>query len=83
VKKDGAIMVKGKEYKVGRYPGQEVTICLISESANVNSTRTRWKYGSANTLGLSFFRVFPSHLFAFSEAWKYPGGVSHSFLDSW
>jgi len=29
VKKDGTIMVKGKEYKVGRYPGQEVTICLI------------------------------------------------------
>ncbi len=22
-------MVKGKVYKVGRYPGQEVTICLI------------------------------------------------------
>ena len=29
VRKDGTIMVKGKEYKVGRYPGQEVTICLI------------------------------------------------------
>lgn len=29
VKKDGTITVKGKEYKVGRYPGQEVTICLI------------------------------------------------------
>jgi hypothetical protein len=29
VRKDGTIMVKGKEYKIGRYPGQEVTICLI------------------------------------------------------
>lgn len=29
VRKDGTIMVKGKEYKVGRHPGQEVTICLI------------------------------------------------------
>jgi hypothetical protein len=29
VKKDGTIRVKAKEYKVGRYPGKEVTICLI------------------------------------------------------
>lgn len=29
VKKDGTIMVKGREYRVGRYAGQEVTICLI------------------------------------------------------
>jgi hypothetical protein len=29
VRKDGTIMVKGKEYKVGRHPGQEVTISLI------------------------------------------------------
>jgi len=29
VRKDGTIMVKGKEYKVGRFPGQDVTICLI------------------------------------------------------
>jgi transposase InsO family protein len=29
VRKDGTITVKGKEYKVGRYPGQEITICLI------------------------------------------------------
>jgi len=31
VKKDGTITFKGKEYKVGRYAGQEVTVCLIPE----------------------------------------------------
>jgi hypothetical protein len=29
VRKGGTITVKGKEYKVGRYTGQEVTLCLI------------------------------------------------------
>jgi hypothetical protein len=29
VRKDKTITVKGKEYKVGRYAGQEVTLCLI------------------------------------------------------
>jgi hypothetical protein len=29
IRKDGTITVKGKEYKVGRYAGQEVTLCLI------------------------------------------------------
>lgn len=31
VKKDGTITFKGKEYKVGRFPGQEVTLCLVPE----------------------------------------------------
>lgn len=31
VKKDGTITFKGKEYKVGRFPGEEVTVCLIPE----------------------------------------------------
>lgn len=31
VKKDGTITFKGKEYKVGGYAGQEVTVCLIPE----------------------------------------------------
>jgi hypothetical protein len=29
VRKDGTITLKGKEYKVGRFPGEEVTVCLI------------------------------------------------------
>ncbi len=29
VRKDGTITVKGKDYKVGRYAGQEVTLCVI------------------------------------------------------
>jgi transposase InsO family protein len=29
VRKDGTITVRGKEYRVGRYAGQEVTLCLI------------------------------------------------------
>ncbi len=32
VKKDGTIAFKGKEYKVGRYAGGEVTVCLIPDS---------------------------------------------------
>jgi hypothetical protein len=32
VRKDGTITVKGKEYKVGRYPGQEITVCLIPKT---------------------------------------------------
>jgi len=31
VKKDEMITSKGKEYKVGRHAGQEVTVCLIPE----------------------------------------------------
>ena len=31
VRKDGTIIVKRMEYKVGSYPGKEVTICLIPE----------------------------------------------------
>ncbi|MBI5188007.1 MAG: hypothetical protein HZA07_02890 [Nitrospirae bacterium] len=31
VKKDGTISFKGKEYKVSKYSGQEVTVCLIPE----------------------------------------------------
>ena len=31
VKKDGMITFKGKEYKVSRHAGQEVTVCLIPE----------------------------------------------------
>lgn len=32
VKKDGTITFKGKEYRVGRFPGEEVTVCLIPET---------------------------------------------------
>ncbi|MDH3258680.1 MAG: hypothetical protein OEM19_04365 [Deltaproteobacteria bacterium] len=32
VRKDGTISYKGKEYKVGRFPGQEVTVCLLPGS---------------------------------------------------
>jgi len=31
VKKDGTISFKGKEYKVGRFPGQKVTLCIVPE----------------------------------------------------
>lgn len=29
VKKDGTITFKGREYRVGRFSGEEVTVCLI------------------------------------------------------
>jgi hypothetical protein len=32
VRKDGTIPVKGKEDKVGRYPGPEITVCLIPKT---------------------------------------------------
>lgn len=32
VKKDGTISFKGREYRVGRYPGEEVTVCVIPEA---------------------------------------------------
>jgi hypothetical protein len=32
VRKDGTISYKGKDYKVGRFPGQEVTVCLLPGS---------------------------------------------------
>jgi len=31
VKKDGTISFKGEEYKVGRFPGQEVTLCIVPD----------------------------------------------------
>lgn len=31
VRKDGTITFRGKEYRVGKFPGEEVTVCLIPE----------------------------------------------------
>jgi len=31
VQKDGTVSFLGKQYKVGRYPGQKVTVCLIPD----------------------------------------------------
>jgi len=31
IKKDGTLLFRGKEYKVGRYPGDRVTVCFIPD----------------------------------------------------
>lgn len=31
IRKDGTIAFRGREYRVGRYPGERVTVCLIPE----------------------------------------------------
>lgn len=31
VQKDGTVSFYGKQYKIGRYPGQKITVCLIPD----------------------------------------------------